>query len=75
MVAHLQLISPCILNSSVGVYIAEFCIVSADHNWLVRRGGMIMLHCIKGTCEILFDCQKGGVSITFSDGSLLTNLM
>jgi len=57
MVTHLQLISPCIINSSVDVYMAEFCIVSADHNWLVRRGGLIILCFIGGTCEVLFDWQ------------------
>jgi hypothetical protein len=41
---HLRLISPCILNSSVDVYMAEFCILSTDHNWLVSRGGLIILH-------------------------------
>jgi len=58
MVTHLHLISPFILNSSVGVYMAEFCIMSADHNWLVRRYGLIILHSLKGTCEVLFDWQR-----------------
>jgi len=76
MITHLQLISPCSLNSSVGVYMAEFWIVSAGHNWLVRRGGLIILHSMKGTCEVMFDWQREKeVSTTFCDGSFLTILM
>jgi hypothetical protein len=54
----------------------DFCIVSADYNWLVRRGGLIILRYIEGTCEVLFDLRREeGVPATFCDGSFLTDLM
>jgi hypothetical protein len=53
----------------------EFCIVSTGDDWLVRRGGLIILHSIKGTCVVLVDWQREEGVLTFCDGSFLINLL
>ena len=60
-------ISPCILSSIVGVYVEEFCIVSTDYNWPVRRVGLIIIPS-KEPVRSCLTCRGRRQFKTFCDG-------